>query len=216
VPELSIALIQEATRGDRLAARQLVDLLLPMVHYRVARTLLRRRRLFRTRDVRQETEDLIQSVLLFLFDDGARALLHWSSSHGTSLADYIGLLAEREASSILRSRRPCPRTEDPAARGEIDAQLEVSPAADGTLIRREVLSLLLDRVEAVLNGRNLELFHLIVIEERSVEEICTLMEMTPEAVYTARSRLARIARGIAATLAAEGSPVADKPITGRG
>lgn len=174
-----------------------------MVHSSVARVLLRRRGAQTSRDARQELEDLIQSVFLSLFDDDARALLSFRPDGGMSLPGYIALLAEREAISILRSRRRNPWTEAPTEDGEVDSQPDVRPTHEGAIGSREVLSMLLERAREQLNERNLELFRLIVIEERSVEEICTLMSMTRDAVYSARSRLARLARGIAEELTAE-------------
>jgi RNA polymerase sigma factor (sigma-70 family) len=204
VAELSFELIQAATQGDRRAVRALVDLLGPVVQVKVARALLRGCGSEPSR-ARQEVEDLIQSVFLSLFDDHARALLSWTPEGGMSLSNYIGMLAEREVISILRNRRRNPWTEHPTVDDELDSRSGSGPPHDGPIGSRQVLSMLLERAHEQLNERNLELFHLIVIEERSVEEICTLMSMTPDAVYSARSRLARLARGIAEELTGEAS-----------
>src|SRR5687768_1618744 len=81
----------------------------------VARGLARRMVKARGRDLRQEVEDLTQEVFVALFADDARALRLWDPARGASLANFVGLLAEREVASILRSGRRSPWTEDPTA-----------------------------------------------------------------------------------------------------
>src|SRR5262249_40316279 len=111
--ELSIELIQSALDGDERATRGLMTAILPILHARVGRMLLRFRAASRHRDIRQDVEDLVQQILLMLFSDGGKALRAWDPGRGMSFAGFIGLLAEREIYSILRSRRRSPWTEDP-------------------------------------------------------------------------------------------------------
>ena len=85
----------------------------------MARVLLRRESAGLGRDVRQELEDIAQEVFAALFADGARLLKMWSPERGLSLANFVGLLAEREAISILRSGRRSPWTEDPTLDTEL-------------------------------------------------------------------------------------------------
>lgn len=47
------------------------------------------------------------------------------------------------------------------------------------------------------------MFELLVIEVRSVEDVCAITNLTPDAVYAWRSRLARMAREIAEELLSE-------------
>ena len=60
------------------------------------------------------------------------------------------------------------------------------------------------------------MFHPIVIKERSATELCTLMDMTPEAVHSSRRCLVRRARGNAATVVAGGAVVAGGLTRGHG
>src|SRR5262245_25583265 len=99
-----VELVARAARRDPAAARELVKLLHPVVQARVARVLWRTRGAA-GRDLRQEVEDMSQDVFAFLFQDGARALRAWEPERGLSLANFVGLLAERRTLSTLRSAR---------------------------------------------------------------------------------------------------------------
>jgi DNA-directed RNA polymerase specialized sigma24 family protein len=99
-------LIRRALTGDPTALTELVAVLTPVIQARVARTLLaRRHRLACGRDVRQEVEDLSQDVFLTLFSRDSRVLRDWQPERGLSLESFVGLVAERQVLSFLRSGR---------------------------------------------------------------------------------------------------------------
>ena len=84
-------------------------LLTPVIQARVARTLLAHRsRLAGGRDVRQEVEDLSQDVFLALFDRDGHVLRSWEPERGLSLENFVGLVAERQVLSFLRSAGAIP------------------------------------------------------------------------------------------------------------
>jgi len=205
VSELSLALVRRAIDGDRQAVRQLVDALTPVIQIRVARALRRWRRAAWGRDVRQEVEDLTQSVFLALFANGGQALRRWEPERGLSLPAFVGLLADHEITSILRSRRRSPWTEDPTADEDLDegARVDAGRGPELAALSRETLRALVDRLREKLSDRGLELFYLLFVEERSTEEVCAAAGLTPDAVYAWRSRLARLTRQIAADLLSE-------------
>src|SRR5262245_1194983 len=110
-PYTDRARIEAALAGDEGAVRQLVDELGPVIQARVARALLRRAS---GRSVRQEVEDLTQEVFASLFEDDGRILRAWDETRGLSLKNFVGLVAGRQATSILRSGRTTPWRDDPA------------------------------------------------------------------------------------------------------
>jgi RNA polymerase sigma-70 factor (ECF subfamily) len=193
------ALIRRAVAGERDAVRALVDAISPIIQARAARVLLRRHGAA-GRDVRQEILDLSQHVFLTLFADEGRFLLQWDPERGASLENYVGLAAEREIASILRSRRRNPWSDDPTEAEILEANVEPRPSPELQVVSRDLLARVLERLEDRLSARGLELFHWIVLDGRSVEEVCALGNLTPDAVYAWRSRLGRQLREIAAEL----------------
>jgi len=201
VPEDMAALLRRALAGERSAVRALIDALAPVVQARVARILLRRRA--PQRDIRQETEDLVQEVLLVLFADSARALRQWDPARGMSLANFVGLVAEREVISILRSKRRSPWTEEPVLDAELEKPHDEQPSTERLFEDREALEALLAAIHARLGDRGMLLFQWLVVEGRPVEDICAALGMTPDAVYAWKSRLAKLVREVAKDLASD-------------
>jgi DNA-directed RNA polymerase specialized sigma24 family protein len=200
---LTPALLTAALAGDAGAVSRLVGAMTPIVQARVARVLLRRASAGRGRDVRQELFDLAQEVFAALFADGGRLLRLWSPDRGLSLANFVGLLAEREAISILRSGRRSPWTEDPTEETGLDAAAGHAEGAEGRLAAREFLERILDLLRARLSPKALQLFIWLLVEQLDVEEVCRRAELTPDAVYAWRSRLGRTVRLLAAEISTD-------------
>jgi RNA polymerase sigma-70 factor (ECF subfamily) len=194
------ALLNRALAGDAAAAHKLVRVLLPVVQVRVARVLARRGRRS-NRDVRQEVEDLAQEVFAALFENDGRVLRAWDAKRGLSLASFCGLVAEREAASILRSGRRSPWTEDATESEELERDAGIAPDAEISIASREQLERLADRLREELSPRGLEMFQRLVVDEETVESVCAATGMTPDAVYAWKSRLSKLARKLAAELA---------------
>ena len=205
------ARIQKAIDGDRGAVRALVDELSPVIQARLVRSLTRRSAAAGERDVRQEVRDLTQHMFLLLFADGGRVLRQWDPARGSSLPNFVGLVVERETASILRRRRRNPWGEHPTEDEDFDRISAAAPGPESQTISRDLLRHVIVRARAKLSDRGLELFQWIILEERSVDEVCTLAEMTPEAVYAWRSRLARLLREIAAESMSEGEGTRRRP-----
>lgn len=190
------ALLDQALSGDAVATGKLVRVLMPIVQARVARTLVRRRG-GSGRDVRQEVEDLAQEVFAALFADDGKVLRAWDPTRGLTLASFCGLIAEREAASILRSGRRSPWTEAATELDDLERQLEQAQSAHVTVSTREQLALLVDRLRESLSPRGLELFHRLVVEEESVESVCASTGMSADAVYAWKSRILKIVKKLA-------------------
>jgi RNA polymerase sigma-70 factor (ECF subfamily) len=201
-PQPSAASVRAALAGDAAAVRQLVDLLSPVVHARVARAVLRSgARARQGRDVRQGIEDLTQDVFAALFADDGRALRAWDPARGLSLANFVGLVAEHQVASILRSGRRNPWTEEPMLAEDLDAAMTTVDRTERTVHSRELLAALAERLRTVLTPRGLLLFQLLLVEEQSVESVCASAGMTPDAVYAWRSRLGKVVRHFGEELA---------------
>ncbi|EYF00261.1 RNA polymerase sigma factor [Chondromyces apiculatus] len=212
--DITTDLVRQATAGDRRAVRALVEALTPVIQARVARVLLRAGGAARGREVRQEVGDLVQQVFERLFADRGATLLQWDPARGMSLLNFVGLLAEREAVTVLRSRRKSPFTEDPMEREDLERGAG-SGDREGEIERlvasREALSCLVRAMKARLSAQGLRMFTWLLVEERSVEEVCAVEGMSADAVYAWRSRLTRLAREIGAEITSDTATVPRKP-----
>ncbi len=179
------------------AVRALVGHLLPLVHRRVARALVRRSPA--GRDVRQEVEDLAQEVFAGLLANGGRRLLAWSPDRG-SAATFFGLVTERLVANALASPRRTPwRARPPAP----------APApADPThaLESRAVLRALGERMLEALSERDAALFEMLFVRGQDDAEVRETLGLSRDALYQARRRLRGRLRALAADLVEDGEP----------
>lgn len=204
--EDSAGLVRRALAGDQTALTRLVAGLTPIIQARVARTLLARRsRLGSGRDVRQEVEDLTQDVFLALFSREARILQAWDAERGLSLENFVGLVAERQVVSFLRSGKRNPWKEDPSSEEELDAAAPDS-GPEETAASREQLSLLLDALREKLTPLGYQIFVLLFVQELSIPETMAASGLSADAVYAWRSRLRRMARQLLAELSGKPEP----------
>lgn len=186
-------LVQRALAGDEPAVGDLVDRLTPVIQARVARTLLARG----LRRARVQVEDLTQDVFLTLFENDGRVLRTWEPGKGLSLDNFVGLVATRRTLSHLRSGRNTAWREDPT----LDDEAAPVPPADEPgpeerATSRDTLRRLLDRLREDLSPQGWQLFRLLYVGERSVEETCRETGLSSDAVYAWRSRLRRHARRV--------------------
>lgn len=206
--ETDRALVERALTGDRAATRALVAALTPVVRARVARVLLRRASAAGGRDVGQELDDLTQDVFVALFENRGRVLQSWSPDGGLSLANFAGLVAERRTASVMRSKRRSPWTDDPTD------PVDLGPAAgsagfERVVDERNLLAALLQRLRSELSPKGLQMFELMMIEQRPVAAICEQTGLSSAAVYAWRSRLAKQARALRESLLTEGRAAAE-------
>src|SRR5262245_35497898 len=106
-------LVDRAISREPDAVRELVVELTPVIQVRVARALGRSPMIRgQSRGVAQEVEDFTQEVFLAIFDHDARVLRAWEPGRGASLGTFIGMVAEHQVASILRSGRRAPYRQD--------------------------------------------------------------------------------------------------------
>ena len=204
--EDSADLVQRALAGDQTAQTQLVAELTPVVQARVAHTLLAHRsRLGSGRDVRQEVEDRSQDVFLSLFTRDGHILRSWQAERGLSLENFVGLVAERQVVSFLRSGKRNPWKEDPSPAEDLDTTAP-GHSPEEVAASREQLSLLLERLREELSPLGHQIFVLLFVREMSVPETMAASGLSADAVYAWRSRLRRVAQQLLAELSGKPSP----------
>lgn len=192
----SIALeIDSALAGDQLAVGKLVRLLTPVIQARIARTLLAYRRGGSAgRDVHQEVADLAQEVFLMLFINDGKVLRSWQPERGLTLENFVGLVAERQTVSLLRSGRRSPWKEDPTLEADLDQHAASQPEPEVAAASRDQLRRLLERLKEELSPLGRQLFDLIFVQELDVGEVERKTGLSADAVYAWRSRLRKVAR----------------------
>ncbi|MCH9648231.1 MAG: hypothetical protein K0U98_08330 [Deltaproteobacteria bacterium] len=192
--------------GDEEALEHLVDWLTPVVQVRVARSLLRNDRHQHGQDIRSIVEDIVQEVFVTLFAADARVLRQWQPDKGLSLANFVGLVAERRVQAVLRSARRNPWTEEPTELMQLESQAP-DPGPEEVTASREGLEVLLARLKEDLSPLGWKIFQLIFVLERSVPEVIRETSLSADAVYAWRSRLRRRARDLSLDLEVSSSHV---------
>jgi len=180
-------LVKRALAGDRAAIEALVVELSPVVQARVAAALYRC-----GRSSRQELEDLTQEILMDLFTGEGRVLASWEPERGMSLASFVGLVAQRQVYSRLRSRRRGPFTQEPTDPGALDASLSASAPGqtpEEPFAAREMLRLVFERLHAELSPKALEMFYRLYVWQQEPELIARETGSKLDAIYQWRSRL---------------------------
>lgn len=189
------ALVRAVQQGQRYAIASLIGQLTPVIQARAAGAL-RKTAAVHGRDPRQEVADLTQEVFVALLKDDARMLTSWKPG-GLSLRNFVGLIAERQVISILRSKRRAPYTEQPSSdHDEILMSLRPAEGPERALATREALEHLLMQLREALSPGALDIFYRLFVHEQSIETICTETGSTPSAVYAHRHRIKEIATRI--------------------
>jgi RNA polymerase sigma-70 factor (ECF subfamily) len=196
--------LRRALGGERAAIEALVRELSPVVQARVATTLFRR-----GHARRQELEDLTQEILMDLFTGESRVLAGWDPERGLSLTAFVGLVAQRQAISLLRSRRRNPYTQEPTDPSAIDASVaarRTHHAPEEPVAARELLELLFEQLHAELSPKALEMFYRLYVWQQEPELIARETGSKLDAVYQWRSRLKKEVSEIETRLLRQSDP----------
>ncbi|KIG15292.1 hypothetical protein DB30_05719 [Enhygromyxa salina] len=197
--------VARALDGDRPAMQTLVERLLPIVQAEVGYALARGARA-ESRDARQEIADFVQEVFVGLLERDGKVLRTWDPQRGRSLDSFVRLVARRHVAAILRSGRRSPWSDKPTDIEDLD-RARTGSSGSGRFASLEQLDRLLETLSERLDERGILLFELLYIEERAVEEVMELTEMTRDAIYAWRSRF----RKLVARLANEAQEQAPMP-----
>ncbi len=188
-------LVEAALAGRGGARRELASRLLDVVQREVA-MVLRRSAVRQGRDPRQEVRDLVQEVLVSLFEHDCRELRRWDPRRGRSLDSFVRLVARRKAARILGQRKGNPWADQPVDPQVIDGD-EGDGLASATLHeleQRDELGSVLDALYAHMNDRDLQLFDLLFVQERDPAEVAEALDMTRGAVNAWAYRTRKLAR----------------------
>jgi RNA polymerase sigma factor (sigma-70 family) len=178
-----------ALARDPEACRALIQKLSPIIHRRVASVLSRRSARMGHTPRRADILDLIQEVFVVLLDHDGRVLRAWDPRRGLSLANFVGLVAEREAGAILASGRRSAWAEDPTDEPWLAARADPAQLPESRASAREQLRVLLETLRARLTPRNFAIFEAMYVDDLEVDEVCARFETTPNAIYTLKSRI---------------------------
>jgi DNA-directed RNA polymerase specialized sigma24 family protein len=197
--------IRRALLGDRVQLRSVVDALTPVIQARVARVLLRAGSIDRRGTVRQEVEDLTQDIFARLFANQGEVLRGWDESKGLSLLGYVGLIAERDCISMVRSKRRNPYTERPTEAETLDHHAPQGSGAELDVLTRQMAKTLCLRLHETLSPLGFTVFEKLFCHEQDPESVCQELGMSADALYAWRSRIRKQARALADELTREGA-----------
>jgi RNA polymerase sigma-70 factor (ECF subfamily) len=192
-------LVACALADDRAALAELARRLAPVIRARIARVLRRRASAGQPRCA---LDDLTQEVFVRLLACDRRALRAWDPDRGLSLASFVGLIAEREASSVLDSQRRTPRSDGLELHGDVEElHGSLEPTSERQQIARDLLAKLYERLGPWLSPRGRELFQMLYVQQEPLDVVAKRFAMPPSAVYAWRSRVGKRARELLDELA---------------
>ncbi|MEM7151293.1 MAG: sigma-70 family RNA polymerase sigma factor [Myxococcota bacterium] len=184
-----VALVEAALQGQPGARRRLANRLLDAIHREIAISVLR----WAGRsghDHHQEINDLVQEVLVALFEHDARELRRWDPKRGRSLESFVALVARRRASRVLGR----------GYRDPVDLPSEEPPETpdDASLVdrleQRAELGAVLRMLYAQMNPRDMELFDLLFVQGLDPAEVASRLDISRGAVNAWSYRTRKLAR----------------------
>jgi len=208
-------MVRRALEGDRATRRALAERLLDPIQREVTIALLRAAS-GTGQDARQEVRDLVQDVLVTLFEHGGRELRRWEPQRGRNLESFVRLIARRRVARVLSQRRGHPWAlvlidPDPEDTTEVDPDLVQQ------LERRDRLGAVWAALQARMDARDHELFDLLFVQEQEPGAVADALGMTRGAVNAWCYRMRKLARAVVARIeqsAVDSSSPADPPTRG--
>ena len=199
-------LLRRARRGRQSAWRELVDAFQPVIRARVCREIGRGRGDTALRHMIHMQEDLEQQVFLFLFKDEGKALTDYDPERGLSIENYVGMIAQREASNASRywraqSRRSETLWEDESPPGAVPVD-EERPDAETLLSDAQQIERIWKQLEDRLSPKGLLMFRLLFLDELSADEVAETVGCAKRSVYNWKNKLKQVARELAVTWSA--------------
>jgi RNA polymerase sigma-70 factor (ECF subfamily) len=184
------ARVADALAGDTAATSELVTDIGHLIRSRVQRRLRRSGVLRSIGESRFDVQDLCQDVFARLFERDGRILRSWDPDRGLSLANYVGLVAERLVGGLLRTRRVHLESATEAQKLASLREATVdAPRVACTTEHRQLLDRLKRTLAARLSEKGMAVYQLLFIEELSVEDVEARLALNASAIYTWRHRI---------------------------
>jgi RNA polymerase sigma-70 factor (ECF subfamily) len=187
-------LVERALRNETGAVTSLLRRITPVIHVRVGRALLADPYGSPKRNLREETEDLTQDVLVLLFERDARVLRRWDPAKGLSLRNFVGIVAQRHAGAVLGARRRNPWYAEPVEPQAVERALVDEGGVEASLAAKEAWQAAMAAVAEDQTDRGRRLAEMIFRDGLTNEEIQDRTAMSSAAVYKWRSRLTQAFR----------------------
>jgi RNA polymerase sigma-70 factor (ECF subfamily) len=146
---------------------------------------------------------MTQQVFVALLENRGRLLKAWDPTRGMSFENYVGLIAEQQAAATLRKKSSHLRLEHLMEGEALDGTVDSSRTPERIVASSEVITLVHKRVYEQLSDLGRQLFRMLFIEGRPIEEVCIEMNMSDSAAYAWRSRLGRLVNAAAEDVLAD-------------
>jgi DNA-directed RNA polymerase specialized sigma24 family protein len=178
-----IDLVRRLLRGDADARKTMIERLQPTVRQRVSRVLERQGFVSA-----YDASDLLQDVMILLLERQDRILGLWDPSRGLSLDSFVGLVAQRTASTILRSGRKAGWAEQPTDGSALPMEID-QETPERYIAQKQEMELILERVRARLSARGVLIMEALLESPEAIEQLRKRLQMSSAAVHSFRSRL---------------------------
>jgi RNA polymerase sigma factor (sigma-70 family) len=194
-------LVRRAVRGEPRSIRTLVAYITPTINGVIQRYLGAMARSARIRDRVQNRDELYQEVMLELFAKDAGVLVRFDSDKAT-LKRYVGRVASHVCYTRVQRRQPDIIDEpmNPEISGE--PSIDLASKADARLLLQRLYTQLTREV----SPDELRLFRLLIVEERSHEEVSQLTGISKPNLHVRKSRLRSRAQKLLTKLLKDNRP----------
>jgi RNA polymerase sigma factor (sigma-70 family) len=194
-------LVADALKRRSGATEALIAHLEPAIRFQATRVFLADAHGRTGSNLRAEVDELLQDVLLLLFEHRGRALRRWDGR--ASLKTYVARIARHRAGRKVRSRTSNPWYLVPEEQEALQRVLSRESEVDERLAAAQVWSMALERMmdEQTPVGRRIA--RLLFRDERDTPQVRELTGLSRDAVYQWRRRLLASLRGHATDLLAE-------------
>ena len=187
------ALIDRALGGDADSAARLVERLLPVIAARARRA---RYRFASLRAV--EERDLVNDVWLILLAQDGQKLRAWRPEGGATLEGFVGMIAEREMWSLNEKQTTKKRGLRALNLDDVAEVPQSAPNPEVAAVNKDTVARLQKHLEANLSKKGQVFFRYLYTDERSPDEVATVLGVSRQVVYNWQHKIRGLARSFIA------------------